>query len=279
MNLKPAYTAMLVGVVVTAGCSVRTPDILDRDGAPANFPDMSHVPDAVPRPESPSRYGNPETYEVFGKQYRVMTSSQGYVARGMASWYGTKFHGRRTSSGEPYDMFSMTAAHKHLPLPTYAQVVNLENNRSVVVRINDRGPFHNNRLIDLSYAAASKLGVLKNGTAMVEVRAIDTRASQQPRQTTESPTQVTTRETAYTKTPDTTKVFLQAGAFSSQTNAIRFRDRLAESLAREVRVHSSEDGSGLHRVRVGPLASREQENTVASQLQRMGLANTRVVID
>jgi rare lipoprotein A len=208
-----------------------------------------------------------------------MASSQGYVARGMASWYGTKFHGRRTSSGEPYDMYAMTAAHKHLPLPTYAQVVNLENGRSTVVRINDRGPFHDDRLIDLSYAAASKLGVLGNGTAMVEIRAIDSRADHTPGQIGLSPTQAATGERGLARTPNPTKVFLQAGAFSSQTNAMRFRDRLAESLAREVRVHSSEDGSGLHRVQIGPLASREQADTVASQLQRMGLANTQVIVD
>lgn len=135
--------------------------------------DLENIPDAVPRVEPRARYGNPATYVVFGKRYYTKTSSQGHVERGLASWYGPNFHGRNTSSGERYDMYQMTAAHKSLPLPTYARVTNLENGRSAVVKINDRGPFHGPRVIDLSYAAATKLGVVKKGTAMVEVRAID----------------------------------------------------------------------------------------------------------
>ncbi len=135
--------------------------------------DLENIPDAVPRVEPRARYGNPATYVVFGKRYHTKTSSQGHVERGLASWYGPNFHGRKTSSGERYDMYQMTAAHKSLPLPTYARVTNLENGRSAVVKINDRGPFHGPRVIDLSYAAATKLGVVKKGTAMVEVRAID----------------------------------------------------------------------------------------------------------
>ena len=131
------------------------------------------VPDAVPRVEPRSRYGNPPFYEVFGKRYYVLSSSSAYVERGVASWYGPGFHKIRTSTGEPYDMYGMTAAHKTLPLPAYVRVTNLQNGRSVVVRVNDRGPFVGNRIIDLSYTAAAKLDMLRNGTAMVEVRAID----------------------------------------------------------------------------------------------------------
>jgi rare lipoprotein A (peptidoglycan hydrolase) len=131
------------------------------------------VPDAVPRVEPRSRYGNPPFYDVFGKRYYVLSSSVAYVERGVASWYGPGFHQVRTSTGEPYDMYGMTAAHKTLPLPAYVRVTNLQNGRSVVVRVNDRGPFVGNRIIDLSYTAASKLDMLRNGTAMVEVRAID----------------------------------------------------------------------------------------------------------
>ncbi len=129
--------------------------------------------DAIPKPEPLSKWGNPPSYTVFGKTYYVRTSSKNYVERGIASWYGKKFHGRRTSSGEPYDMYAMTAAHKTLPLPTYARVTNLENGRTIVVRINDRGPFVDNRLIDLTYSGAKRLGMLAKGTALVEVRAID----------------------------------------------------------------------------------------------------------
>ncbi len=135
--------------------------------------DMVQVADAVPKVEPKSRYGNPKSYVVFGKRYHTKASSRGHVEKGLASWYGKKFHGRKTSSGERYNMYAMTAAHKTLPLPTYARVTNVKNGRSIVVRVNDRGPFHGKRIIDLSYVAARKLGVVKTGTAMVEVRAID----------------------------------------------------------------------------------------------------------
>ena len=139
----------------------------------AAAPPAQSVPDAVPRVEPRSRYGNPPFYDVFGKRYYVLSSSTAYVERGVASWYGPGFHKIRTSTGEPYDMYGMTAAHKTLPLPAYVRVTNLQNGRSIVVRVNDRGPFVDNRIIDLSYTAAAKLDMLRNGTAMVEVRAID----------------------------------------------------------------------------------------------------------
>jgi rare lipoprotein A len=149
------------------------PQILTPEPAPATAPPATSVPDAVPRTEPRSRNGNPPFYDVFGKRYFVLSSSVGYVERGVASWYGPGFHKVRTSIGEPYDMYGMTAAHKTLPLPAYVRVTNLQNGRSVVVRVNDRGPFVGNRIIDLSYTAASKLDMLRNGTAMVEVRSLD----------------------------------------------------------------------------------------------------------
>jgi rare lipoprotein A len=144
------------------------------DGAPDVPPDIANLSEPVPHPEPPSHYGNRSPYVVLGKTYTVLPSAAGYDERGMASWYGTKFDGRVTSSLEPYDLTQFTAAHRTLPLPSYARVTNLENGRSVIVRINDRGPFHDGRLIDLSYAAAIKLGVNVHGTAMVEVHGIDT---------------------------------------------------------------------------------------------------------
>lgn len=152
-----------------SGCS----STVDKDSAPGHAPDVSGIKDAVPKVEPKSKYGNPKSYVVFGKRYHTKSSSEGHVERGLASWYGKKFHGRKTSSGERYDMYAMTAAHKTLPLPTYARVTNVETGRSAVVKINDRGPFHGKRVIDLSYTAARKLGVVSKGTAMVEVRAID----------------------------------------------------------------------------------------------------------
>jgi len=135
--------------------------------------DWASIPDAVPRVEPLAKTGNPASYKVRGKRYFTKRTSSGHVERGLASWYGKDFHGRKTSSGEPYNMYAMTAAHKTLPLPTYVQVTNMENGRTAVVKVNDRGPFHGSRVIDLSYSAAKKLGVIQRGTAMVEVRAID----------------------------------------------------------------------------------------------------------
>jgi len=147
------------------------------DGIPAH---IARIPDAVPKVEPLAKSGNAPSYMVRGRQYHVKSNCYGYVERGLASWYGKPFHGRKTSSGEIYDMNGMSAAHKTLPLPTYARVTNLANKRSIVIRINDRGPFHQSRLIDLSYTAAVKLGVDKTGTALVEVRAIDPRPIEAP---------------------------------------------------------------------------------------------------
>lgn len=143
------------------------------DGPPEVDQDVTHIPNALPKLEPISKYGNPPIYTALGNKYKTMKSSDGYEAEGTASWYGRKFHGQRTSSGEPYDMFAMTAAHKSLPLPTYATVTNLDNGREVIVKINDRGPFVHNRLIDLSYAAAKKLGIHSTGTGRVRITAID----------------------------------------------------------------------------------------------------------
>lgn len=145
------------------------------DGPPDDFLelDVSLIPDAMPQDEPLSRYGNPKHYEVFGQKYKTMSHSLGYEAEGTASWYGRKFHGKRTSCGEPYDMYAMTAAHKSLPLPTYAKVTNVKNGKEVIVKINDRGPFVKDRLIDLSYAAAKKLGIHASGTGKVKIAAID----------------------------------------------------------------------------------------------------------
>jgi rare lipoprotein A len=158
-----------------AGCvTTSAPPVSNNDIPPAPPPAAPPVvPDAPPRAEARSRHGNPPFYTVFGKRYYVLSSSAAYVERGVASWYGPGFHKVQTSTGEQYDMYGMTAAHKTLPLPAYVRVTNLQNGRSVVVRVNDRGPFVGNRIIDLSYTAASRLDMLRNGTAMVEVRALD----------------------------------------------------------------------------------------------------------
>src|SRR6185369_6821804 len=172
-------TLAIVLCIALAGCSLtrRQPEkprttIPSGSNVPAPPPDGLSTPDAVPRAEPRGARGNPPFYEVFGKRYYVLASSDGWVERGTASWYGPGFHAASTSLGEPYDMYGMTAAHKTLPIPCFAEVTNLRNGRKVVVRINDRGPFVGDRIIDLSYTAAAKLDMLLNGTAPVEVRVV-----------------------------------------------------------------------------------------------------------
>lgn len=144
------------------------------DGAPwlDQHRSFDHVPNAVPKKEPPSKYGNPASFQVKGKRYHVFHTNYGYKAQGLASWYGTHFHGRKTSSGEPYDMYAMTAAHPHLPIPSYAKVRHTKTGKEVIVKINDRGPFHGGRIIDLSFAAAKKLGIFGHGTGHVTVTAV-----------------------------------------------------------------------------------------------------------
>ena len=169
--MRRAASVLLLSLCVLQGCSLlrRAPEAPQRPpaGVPKPPRDLASIPDAIPRAEPRSRYGNPETYEVFGKKYRVMKSARGHVERGLASWYGPGFHAERTSSGEPYDMYSMTAAHKTLPLGSRVRVVNLSNGREVTVRINDRGPFSPQLIIDLSEAAAERLGMRHAGRAQV----------------------------------------------------------------------------------------------------------------
>lgn len=170
-NATPTYAPQDSTPVVAEAVDTRTPVL--QDGAPKANNNVARIRNAIPKNEANSRYGNHSPYEVKGKTYEVLSSRNGYVEEGQASWYGEKFAGKFTSTMETYDPYEMTAAHKSLPLPTYARVTNLENNRTVIVRINDRGPFHDDRLIDLSYAAAVKLGFHQLGSAKVRVTAID----------------------------------------------------------------------------------------------------------
>jgi rare lipoprotein A len=227
------------------------------------------TPDAVPRPEPRSRYGNPPFYEVFGQRYYVLDTAEGYVERGLASWYGRKFHGKRTSSGEPYDMYAMTAAHKTLPLPTYVRVTNLENGRSVIVKVNDRGPFHANRIIDLSYAAATRLGIAERGTGMVEVRAIPVASAQGE-----------ARETARRPPAEPPKLYVQVGAFAQQANAERVLRRLEAQAFEHARVVPGEvEGRRLFRVRIRPLPDPTAADAVMTRLDAQGIREYRIVID
>lgn len=224
--------------LLLAGCS-SAPVITDpQDGFPEAHvvpPNLEAIADATPKPEPRSKYGNPADYEVFGQRYFVLNSAAGYKERGRASWYGTKFNGRRTSSGEPYDMFQMTAAHKTLPLPTYVRVTRISSGKSVIVKVNDRGPFHQGRIIDLSYAAATRLDLLKEGSAEVEVEALDPGAPAAP-----SPAAPTT-------------AFLEVATTDDPIYAIALREQVAGLGIGAVEIRTVEQGADvLHRVVAGP---------------------------
>jgi len=234
------------------------------DGAPVGNKDFSQTPDAVPRYEPKSKYGNPPFYTVLGKRYRVMKSHKGYKGKGIASWYGTKFHGRRTSSGEAYDMFAMTAAHKTLPIPCYAKVTNLDTGKSIVVKINDRGPFHEGRIIDLSYAAAGKLGIQGTGTGNVQVETIDVAKKWYQSKGKTTPA----------KAP---RLFLQVGAFSSLEKAESVKSRLGLSLRAPIRVKTLKDQ--WYRVQVGPMKSEDRAYSMVDRLDELGFSGARLIVE
>jgi rare lipoprotein A len=237
------------------------------------------VPDVVPHTEPRSRSGNPPFYAVFGKRYYVLSSSVGYVERGVASWYGPGFHKVRTSTGETYDMYGMTAAHKTLPLPAYVSVTNLQNGRSIVVRVNDRGPFVGNRIIDLSYTAASKLDMLRNGTAMVEVRSID---APTPALTASTGAPATATESAPPSVAPiaNTALFVQAGAFSDPANAERLAEKLRGGSYGKVFVRDNEiAGRRMYRVRIGPVPDVAEFDRIVAALDRLGIKDAHLALD
>lgn len=252
----PFFAALLI-----VGCSTPGPELgrAVGDGPGSHIADPSAIPDAVPQVAARSRYGNPREYEVFGKIYRVMDSAEGHRERGTASWYGKNFHGERTSSGEAYDMYAMTAAHKHLPLPTWVEVKHLETGQRIVVKVNDRGPFVGDRIIDLSYAAAAKLGMMEKGTAPVEIRAL-------------SPETTTTADE-----PSNEVYYLQLAAFGSANNAAELQQQLTRAgLSAPAVVESGADG--LHRVRLGPLHGVAAVDKVTNELagSRFGMGHVVV---
>lgn len=220
--------------------------------------DLLSAPDAVPRAEPISKLGNPAFYDVLGQRYFVKSSAVGYVERGVASWYGPGFHKEKTSNGEPYDMYAMTAAHKTLPLPAYVQVTNLANGKQVVLRVNDRGPFKEGRIIDLSYTAAAKLDMLRAGTALVEVRALT------PGEAAAAP-------------PALRPLYVQAGAFGEAANAERLASQLRNAGHAQATVRADMvNGRTFHRVRIGPVADVAAFDRVVSQLKQLGIHDARL---
>lgn len=218
----------------------------------------------VPRDEPRSAKGNPPFYEVMGKRYFVLPTATGYAERGVASWYGPGFHRAFTSNGERYDMYGMTAAHKTLPLPAYVQVTNLANGRSVVVRVNDRGPFKDGRIIDLSHTAAEQLDMLRAGTALVEVRALT------PGQSSPSVSSPVASD----------KLFVQAGAFAEQANAHKLADQLRAKGHSETFVKEDRNGGrSLFRVRIGPIPTVARFDNILAQLKSLGIRDAHLALD
>ena len=243
----------------------------DHDRQPSEDIDLSSIPDAAPRIEPRSRYGNPRSYVVNGKQYFTLSSARGFIQRGIASWYGPGFHGRRTSSGETYDMYEMTAAHKTLPLPTYVSVRNLGTGRQIIVRVNDRGPFRGDRILDLSYAAATKLGIARRGTGLVEVRALDLGIS---------PRRVEDAHQARSEKSRPTRLFVQVGSFRAPSNATKLRTRLSAISRFPVRVRRAmSEGRVMYRVWLGPVSSVEEANQVSQVLGVLGVEDPRIIVE
>lgn len=233
-----------------------------KDSGPSRAIDVSGISDAVPRNEALSKWGNPSSYVVFGKRYYVLQSAEDFKETGIASWYGNKFHGNQTSNGEIYDMYAMTAAHKQLPLPSYVRVTNLDNNRSVVVRVNDRGPFHQGRVIDLSYVAASKLGIVKAGTAPVKVEIV-THAEAHP-----TLAAVHSGET----------VAVQIGAFSLRESADKVKQKISKLFSVPVRISEVRNqGNKLYRVRLGPFDNMDSARYWINKLEEMSFGQASLV--
>ncbi len=281
----------LAAVLLLAGCA-SSPEqssssdpssrySISQDRAPTGNFDASGLVDAKPRYEPPRRAGNKSPYTVWGRSYQVMASADGYVERGIASWYGEKFHGHKTSNGEIFDMYAMTAAHKSLPLPSYARVTNLDNGRSVVVRVNDRGPFHGDRLIDLSYAAAKKLGYQARGTARVEVAAITVRpdgsmslAGQPYPSGSKAPV------APASPAAGGEALFVQLGSFSVPDGAAGMSARVRDHASREVRIRRVETAAGaFHRVQVGPFRNPDEALTEQRMLEARGFGQATVLTD
>jgi rare lipoprotein A len=279
---------------------------------PQNAPDVEQIPDAVPRDEPRSAFGNPPFYIVGGRRYVVLHSAAGYVERGVASWYGTEFHGLRTSTGEPYDMFAMTAAHKTLPLPCYARVTNLANGRHVVVRINDRGPFVANRIIDLSYSAAARLDMIRNGTAFVQVEVltpaaptltaampVSTQAAQaasvgvssvpalSPAPASQPPAPAASAApaapaglSAQAAIPAPTGSFyIQVGAYANPDNAASALRKLRGAGLDNAFTLGPDAHQALQRVRIGPIASVQEFDALIERLSTLGFPNARLAQD
>jgi rare lipoprotein A len=290
-SLSAALGLALSGCVSTREAPAPPPARVPPTQTPP--PAARDIADAVPRYEPRSPYGNPPFYDVFGKRYFVLSSSADYIERGVASWYGPGFHKIRTSTGEIYDMYGMTAAHKTLPLPAYVRVTNLQNGRSVVVRVNDRGPFVGNRIIDLSYTAAAKLDMLRNGTAMVEVRSVGPTSPPVEVAAAGATVSVAAAGAASGNPPGIPVVapapitsapapalYVQAGAFADPANAERLATRLRDGTFGTVFVRDDTiAGRKLYRVRIGPVPDVPEFDRIVAALEQAGVRDAHLALD
>ncbi len=278
------------------GCNSMGPDGMSSGGF-----DAGNTPDAVPRKEALNKYANRASYVVHGKRYYVLQNAKGYDKVGSASWYGTKFHGKRTSIDETYNMYSMTAASTTLPIPSYARVTNLENGRTTVVRVNDRGPFHSNRIIDLSYAAAKKLGYTGSGTAKVRVTAIDTSSPSStgffaqnevatPAAVPEAPKfgiphfsnhiLIPAPKSIQLAQANSSPVYLQVGSFHTRSSAENMSKRIKTKLTTPLQVairESMSSGSRVYRVNVGPLKDPKNPEQIVRLLAKNGFDKATII--
>lgn len=266
--MTPRAVSLIVALALLSACAQqRTQPVTEgprpqQDGAPATRLNPDTIVDAEPRHEMLRLAGNMSPYTVNGREYRLVEDHRGFRQRGVASWYGTKFHGRPTSNGEIYSLYEMTAAHKTLPIPLYVRVTNLNNNRSAIVRVNDRGPFHSDRIIDLSYAAAVKLGFADQGTAPVEIEVIEPDNS------------------GSVATAPTARYYLQVGAFSQRASAVSLEQSLRRQLDLPVTVASNSDPERvLHRVRIGPFSDFPAVQAAKRQLQQSWNGEPSLIVE
>ena len=277
-------TPILLAVVACSSAPAPAPESpnkgrysISQDRAPTRDVDLSAIPEVIPEPVNRTMAGNRSPYTVLGKSYRVLPTEAGYSERGVASWYGEKFHGHKTSNGEIFDMYQVSAAHKSLPIPSFLRVTNLDNNRSIVVRVNDRGPFHGDRVIDLSYAAALKLGYADRGTARVQLESIV--ASGASRDRARSTASANRNETL--RVSSATSKYLQVGAFSELSAAREVSSRVEEitSLPVFIRSVNASGNRVLHRVRVGPISDPGQIQRVSQSVVAANLGNPYTVTE
>lgn|SRR3989338_4878336 len=245
--------------ILTVGGCFHTPT---QDGAPRYHVDVNKIHNPVPHYLPKSKYGNPNHYTVNGRRYHVLKSARGYDKRGIASWYGTKFNGRLTSTREKYNLLGMTAASPELPIPCFVRVTNLENGKQVIVKVNDRGPFAENRVMDLSYVAAKKLGYAGRGTALVEVTSIDV----------PNPLEKTRRIFAHHRP----QMYLQVGAFEYPRNADHLQFELKRVTERSIRIVHQD--SRFYRVQIGPLHSVEESDALQRRIATARLGHAITVI-